>query len=128
MHRADLTSDLTTFELHSIPVPVDSREELRMENYGWLLFFFVLGVLALMQLAGIHRSVQGTEAMMRRFLSDQGIEWEAAVEPSARVKELALNATTYVAAIKAYREQTGLGLREAKAVIDELSRSRPGAA
>ena len=93
-----------------------------MESYFWLLV--ALGVLVLMQLASILRSLQSTEAMMRRFLSHNGVEWEAAAEPSARVKELALNARNRVAAIKAYREQTGLGLREAKSVIDELSRPR----
>ena len=97
-----------------------------METYVWLLVI-AFGLVVLMQLARILQSLQSTEAMMKRFLSRNGVEWEAAIEPSAKVRELAQNAKTYVAAIKAYREQTGLGLREAKAVVDELSRSRQGA-
>jgi ribosomal protein L7/L12 len=102
-----------------------------MEGYIWVIFS-AFGVLALMQLAstlaGILRSLQSTEAMMKRFLAHQGIHWEAAVEPSEKVKELALKPGSTVAAIKAYREQTGVGLKEAKAVVEELSRSKPGAA
>ena len=98
-----------------------------MESYLWILFF-LLGLLALKQLASILRSLQSTEAMMKRFLAHQGMEWEAAIEPSARVKELAANAGSEIAAIKAYREQTGLGLKEAKAVIEELPRSKHSAA
>lgn len=97
-----------------------------MENHIWLLFF-VLGLPILMQLGRIARSLESTESMLRRLLSHQGIEWESAVEPSAAVKALAVNAGTRLAAIKAYREQTGLGLREAKAVIDGLPRPRQNA-
>jgi ribosomal protein L7/L12 len=96
-----------------------------MENHDWIfvvLGLFVLGVFALGQLAGILRSVQRTEAMLASLLARDGVQWGEAVEPSAKVKELALNPRTYVEAIKAYREQTGLDLREAKAVIDRLAR------
>ena len=66
--------------------------------------------------------------MMKRLLAHQGIHWEAAIEPSAKVKELAISVENEIAAIKAYREQTGLGLKEAKAVVEELSRSKQSAA
>ena len=96
------------------------------------LFFLAIGALALVQLAGplraILRSVQSTEAMTRRLLSHQGVDWETAVEPSERVKNLAVNPKDYVEAIKAYRRQTGLGLQEAKAVVDGLSRAGRGTA
>ena len=90
-----------------------------MENYVWLIFV-ALGVLALNQLASIARSMRVSAEMMKRLLAHQGIEWETQVEPSERVKALAKTAKTRIAAIKAYREQTGLGLKEAKAVIDGL--------
>lgn len=92
-----------------------------MERYGWLAFF-VLGLLVLWQLANVAQRLSGIAAMMRRLLSKEGVEWETAAEPSARVQELALGSGTYVAAIKAYREQTGLGLKEAKAAVDRLTR------
>jgi len=98
-----------------------------MENLVWL-FFFGLGVLMLRQLTSIARSLQSTEAMMKRLLSYEGVEWEAEVEPSERVKALASNKRTRIAAIKAYREQSGLGLREAKAVVDEIWRQHQGVA
>ncbi len=94
-----------------------------MENYVWLLFF-ALGVLVVNQLASIARSLQAMAAMMKRLLSDQGVEWEAAGPPSATVEELASNPKTYILAIKAYREQTGLGLKDAKAVVDDLRARR----
>ena len=98
-----------------------------MENHLWLVFV-VLGVLALMQLASIARSLQSTEAMMMRLLSHQGVEWGKVVEPSERVKELARMPGQRVAAIKAYREQTGLGVKEAMAVVDRISNPMQSAA
>ena len=98
-----------------------------METNPWLLTLALVGV-ALVQLTSIARSLQSTTAMMRRLLAHQGIEWEVAIEPSAQVRELASNAKTRVAAIKAYREQSGLGLAEAKAVIDRLPDRARGAA
>lgn len=56
----------------------------------WLLFL-ILGVLALMQLATISRSLRDTAAMMRRWIAHQGVDRETVVEPSDKVKELALN-------------------------------------
>ena len=105
-----------------------------MEDHVWVLFA-ILGALLLMQLASIARSLasisgslEGATAMLKRLLAHQGIEWQTDMDPSARVRELALDACTYVDAIKAYREQTGLGLPEAKAVVDRLARTRQGAA
>ena len=98
-----------------------------METYLWIFFLF-MALLALKQLASILRSLQSTEAMMKRLLAHQGIHWEATTEPSTKVKELAMNAGNEIAAIKAYREQTGLGLKEAKTVVEELSRSKQSAA
>jgi ribosomal protein L7/L12 len=98
-----------------------------MTDSIWMLFL-ILGVFAVMQLAAIARSLRDTAAMMRRLLAHQGVDWETVVEPSDKVKELAVDRKNYVAAIKAYREQSGLGLKEAKAVVDGLARSRHGVA
>ena len=92
-----------------------------MEGYLWLIFV-ALGVLALKQLASIARSMQNTEAMIGRLLSERGFERETTAEPSERLKELAVGSGTRVEAIRAYRRQTGAGLKEAKAVVDRLSR------
>ena len=84
---------------------------------------FALAGLALMQLASIARSLRSTEAMLARLLALQGVQ-DLPTEPSDRVRALASDRRSYVEAIRAYREQTGLGLREAKAVVDRLA--RPG--
>jgi hypothetical protein len=42
------------------------------------------------------------------------------LSPSARVRELAADPKNKIAAIKAYREQTGAGLKEAKDVVERL--------
>jgi ribosomal protein L7/L12 len=95
-----------------------------MESYGWIIV--AIGAFALLQIGGILRSVQSTEAMLKRLLVQNGVQWGTAVEPSAQVKELALDSRKYVEAIKAYREQTGLGLKEARGVVDELARAHQG--
>ena len=92
-----------------------------MENHLWLVFV-ALGLLVLYLLGRIARSVHGTEAMMRRWLAHQGVDWETPAEPSRRVRALAASTATQIAAIKAYREETGLGLTEAKAIVDALSK------
>lgn len=94
-----------------------------MENYFWVVPC-VLGLLALNELARITRSLQNMEEMIKRLvLPEPGGGVPA--EPSSRVRELASSRRHYVAAIKTYREQTGLGLREAKVVVDALaSRNR----
>ncbi len=90
-----------------------------MENYAWLVWAG-LGVYALSQLASIAESLRNIAAMTKRLLACHGVEWETPVEPSEPVKALARNPETRIAAIKAYREQTGLGLKEAMAVVDRI--------
>jgi ribosomal protein L7/L12 len=41
-------------------------------------------------------------------------------EPSERVKQIAANPRKKIEAIRAFREETGLGLKEAKAIIEEV--------
>ena len=102
-----------------------------MTDSIWICLVAV-GVWGLWHIAGTLRailgSLQSTEAMTRRLLSHQGIDWQTNVEPSDRVRDLAVNPKSHIAAIKAYREQSGLGLKEAKAVVDGLSRAPRDAA
>ena len=91
-----------------------------MENPLWLLVLG-LGILVLVQLASIARSLRATEALLAGFLTRDSVDRPVDLEPSDRVKELASTKKTYVAAIKTYREQTGLGLKEARATIDRLA-------
>ncbi len=72
----------------------------------------------------IQERLQRTEAKLDAVLKHLGVEWGRFSEPSDRIKELASHPGTRVEAIKAYREQTGLGLKDAKDVIDALTRNQ----
>jgi ribosomal protein L7/L12 len=65
--------------------------------------------------------IQNTESKLDALLNHFGIEWGKFSEPSNRVKELAKDPSSRIMAIKAYREQTGLGLKDAKDVIEKLA-------
>jgi ribosomal protein L7/L12 len=69
---------------------------------------------------GHTRRVQELERKINLVLSHLGIDPTAEVAPSSHVVSLASDPRQRIAAIKAYREQTGAGIREAKAVIDKL--------
>lgn len=90
-----------------------------MQAYLWPVLM-VIAAIVIIQLSNILRSLRSTEAMVERLLKKNEIQWRAAAEPSAAVKELAEDPNEAIAAIKAYREQTGLGLKGAKLVIDKL--------
>ncbi|MBS0444609.1 MAG: ribosomal protein L7/L12 [Proteobacteria bacterium] len=76
---------------------------------------------ALAELARIHARLAGTEVKLAILMNHLGVDREALLEPSEKVKTLARTPGATIEAIKAYREQTGLGLKEAKAVIDRLA-------
>ena len=92
--------------------------------------YFSISVLILLlyiayQLSRINDQAQWIQFGLGKLLEKQGIEVGRAVEPSPRVKELAQVPGAEVEAIRAYREQTGLGLKEARAVVKALSRTTP---
>ena len=60
--------------------------------------------------------------MLSDALNTLGIQGASIPEPSNEVKVLAAEPTKLIAAIKAYREQTGLGLYEAKVVVERLAK------
>jgi ribosomal protein L7/L12 len=74
------------------------------------------------QLTRIQERLGDAEAKLDALLRHFGVEWGKLSEPSDRVKELASDPNSRIEAIKAYREQTGLGLKEAVEVIDGLSK------
>lgn len=87
----------------------------------------ILAVLALAfglaQLARIQARLRDSEAKLDALLKHLGVELGQFAEPSDQVKALARDPKMQIQAIKAYREQTGLGLKEAKEVIDQLARA-----
>ncbi|MDE1928374.1 MAG: ribosomal protein L7/L12 [Burkholderiales bacterium] len=62
--------------------------------------------------------------MIKKLLEHEGVVLGRVVEPSDEVKRLAATKGAEVEAIKAYREQTGLGLKEARAVVQGLSHTQ----
>jgi hypothetical protein len=60
------------------------------------------------------------EELLARLTARLGLDPALPVEPSETVKQLARSPSSYIAAIKTYREQSGVGLVEAKAVVDRL--------
>jgi ribosomal protein L7/L12 len=76
------------------------------------------------QLSRSHSQNQEILFRLNKLLERQGIEIGRAAEPSAKVRELAYADGAEIEAIKEYRKQTGLGLKEARAVVQALSSTR----
>jgi ribosomal protein L7/L12 len=71
--------------------------------------------------------IQELERKLNLVLTHLGIDPSVRVAPSSHVIDLATNPRKRIEAIKAYREQTGAGLKEAVAVIDEIVANTKGA-
>ena len=72
------------------------------------------------------RRVQELERKLNLVLTHLGIDPSARIAPSSQVINLASDPRQRIAAIKAYRTQTGAGLKEAVAVIDEITAKSKG--
>lgn len=90
-----------------------------MDVYGPVICV-IAGLVAVIEILRIHSRLGQVEAMLARLLSHLNVDLDPSIEPSETVKLLAADRKSYVKAIKAYREQTGLGLQPAKAVVDRL--------
>lgn len=69
------------------------------------------------------RGIQELERKLNLVLAHLGIDPNAQVAPSNHVISLAKDPKQRIKAIKAYRKQTGAGLKEAMAVIDKVAAS-----
>jgi ribosomal protein L7/L12 len=69
------------------------------------------------------RRIQEIERKLNLVLTHFGIDPNVQVAPSTHVIGLAVDPKQRIAAIKAYREQTGAGLKEAVAVVDKIAAS-----
>ena len=72
------------------------------------------------------RRIQEVERKLNLVLTHLGIDPNAQVAPSSHVMMLAADPRRRIEAIKAYREQTGAGLKVAAAVIDEIAANAKG--
>jgi len=70
------------------------------------------------------RRIQELDRKLNLVLTHLGIHPTAQVAPSSHVMSLAADPKQRIEAIKAYREQTGAGLKEAVAVIDKIASAK----
>jgi ribosomal protein L7/L12 len=87
---------------------------------GFLALAFC-SILIIGPLWAIDRRTRRLELMVSDIANRLGISGASMQEPSDEVKALAKDPRKFIAAIKAYRAQTGSGLREAKEVVERLS-------
>jgi hypothetical protein len=73
------------------------------------------------------RRLQDVERKLNLVLAHLGIDPSAQVIPSSHVISLATDPQQRIAAIRAYRLQSGAGLKEAVAVIDRIAGGSNGA-
>jgi ribosomal protein L7/L12 len=69
------------------------------------------------------RRIQELERKLNLVLTQLGIDPTARVAPSSHVMSLAADPRKRIEAIKAYRVQTGAGLKEAMEVVDNVAAS-----
>jgi ribosomal protein L7/L12 len=81
----------------------------------------VFMALCMWRLFRISAQLDKQEAHWQSLLRHLGIDPAELAEPSEKVKALASQPGGRIEAIKAYRQQTGAGLKEAKAVVDKLA-------
>lgn len=90
----------------------------------YLLVLALLAYLAYQHL-NLQERLKRSEAKLDALLAHLGVEEGKFSEPSAEVRALAADPKRRIEAIKAYRRQTGLGLKDAVAVIDKLQAEAP---
>jgi ribosomal protein L7/L12 len=86
---------------------------------------FLLSANALSSFSHMRR-IQEMERKLNLVLTHLGIDPTAQVAPSSHVMSLAADPKQRIAAVKAYREQTGASLKEAVAVIDKVAANAKG--
>lgn len=73
------------------------------------------------------RRLEDVERKLNLLLAHLGIDPSAQVIPSSHVINLATDPQRRIAAIRAYRLQSGVGLKEAVAVVDRIAGESHGA-
>lgn len=79
----------------------------------WLVFY---------ALRSVERNQSALQEQLFTISRHLGLMSEKGSDPSEKVRQLAAESKTYVAAIRTYREETGSGLKVARAVVDSLSK------
>lgn len=90
-------------------------------NDLWWMAGLVL-FLVIIPLWKMDSRIRRTELMLHDLVNHFGIRSAVLPAPSDDVKALAADPKKKIEAIRAYRQQSGAGLREAKEAIERLSR------
>ncbi len=93
--------------------------------YGISVFLFLALSGLFFSLDRLSRRVSTLEMRLQRLLRHVGFDADRIPAASAEVIALARTPGAQIAAIKAYRQQTGASLREAKAEIERLTQLDP---
>jgi ribosomal protein L7/L12 len=108
---------------HSSELIYTGDELMTISEY-MLGFLLIANAIAL--LSNRTRQLPDVERKLNLVLAHFGIDPTAEVAPSDRVTSLASDPRQRIEAIKAYRMQTGAGLKESAAVIDRIAASAKG--
>ena len=92
----------------------------------WVLLAVGLGILlvALVSHGNTTTRLRGIERKLNALLRHHGVDPTQGLVLSDRVKQLAADPARKIAAIKAYREETGAGLAEAKEAVEAFINAR----
>jgi ribosomal protein L7/L12 len=92
---------------------------------NWVVVIGLTAALGFCAVLGrLGRRVQSLEHQMSALQRHLGLTSPPLYSPSDRVKQLAADPKRKIEAIKAFREESGLGLREAKTIVEELIESQ----
>ena len=94
---------------------------MEMPTIGAIIFF---GIVTLMLVFRIYVQTIQIERSVGRIAIHLGIDVTKPAEMSERVKELARDPARKIEAIKAFRDETGAGLAEAKGAVEHYIRTQ----
>eukprot|EP00042_Codosiga_hollandica_P014869 m.964239 g.964239 ORF g.964239 m.964239 type:complete len:93 (-) comp436896_c0_seq1:40-318(-) len=83
----------------------------------------VLLAIGVWQLYSIHQRLNQQAAQLQALMRHLGVTPGQLTEPTEDIKALARQPARRIEAIKAYRQQTGASLKDAKDVIDRVAAS-----
>jgi ribosomal protein L7/L12 len=85
----------------------------------WVILFLLTAFVT--SLWRLERRLQAVESLLMGLSRHVGVLPPLATEPSQRVKELALDPGRQVEAVRAVREEMGLDLKAARAIVKSLA-------
>jgi ribosomal protein L7/L12 len=88
---------------------------------GAVVIFAILN--ALREAGNVRRDVARVDRKLNLILEQMNISFDESAGLSDRVKELARDPNRKIEAVKAYREETGAGLAEAKNAVEAFIHS-----